>query len=233
MELDRKHDTVTDCARGYDRRGQGLWWTVALVAACSLAAGCGGTTFAATSTPRRSRLPAGYVSFADRADHFSIAVPSSWRRIDPLSPGASQALQNLVRANPSLASLFGSNAADLLAKGIKFLALNVNATDRPTVNVVVEPAVGVRDSDLPQLADTLRSQYASGGATVASTTDVSLGGHNALQFAVTFHFARPAGGSLNKNATQDVVAANDFIYILTLAGTSPDLRTIPSTFNVS
>jgi hypothetical protein len=137
-----------------------------------------------------------------------------------------------VAANPGLRALLGSNAAALIAQGIKFYALNANDAAVPTVNVVGRPAVGIRDSDLPRIAATLKAQYATIGATVSRISTSSVAGHTALQVAVTTRAVGP-GAAIAKDEIQDFVAANDFIYILTLAGTSPEFRTIAATLDVS
>jgi hypothetical protein len=189
--------------------------------------GCDGVPSGAARSAGR------YVTFVDTADHFSIAVPNAWRRIDLSTPGASQTLRDLVAANPGLRALLGSNAAALIAQGIKFYALNANEAAVPTVNVVARPAVGIRDSDLPRIAATLKAQYATIGATVSRISASSVAGHTALQVAVTTRAVGPTGAAIAKDEIQDFVAANDFIYILTLAGTSPEFRTIAATLDVS
>lgn len=234
---------------GHTRKRR-LQWPIALVpiaflVVSSLTAACGSTTPFATAVPStspgvttvapaRRGQPAGYVTFVDTADHFSIAVPNAWRRIDLSTPGASQTLQDLVAANPGLKALLGSNAAALIAQGIKFYALNASdPADVPTVNVVARPAVGIRDSDLPRIGETLKAQYATIGAEVSRVSTSSVAGHMALQVAVTFRAVGPTGAAIAKHEIQDFIAANDFIYILTLAGTSPEFRTIAATLNVS
>jgi hypothetical protein len=217
---------------------------ISILVVSSLTAACGSTTPFATavpstspgvtaSPPARRGLPAGYVTFVDTADHFSIAVPNAWRRIDLSTPGASQTLRDLVAANPGLRALLGSNAAALIAQGIKFYALNANDAAVPTVNVAARPAVGIRDSDPPRIAATLKAQYATIGATVSRISTSSVAGHTALQVAVTTRAVGPTGAAIAKDEIQDFVAANDFIYILTLAGTSPEFRTIAATLDVS
>src|SRR5262249_36087092 len=156
-----------------------------------------------------------YVPFVDRKDRFTIGVPRSWRRIDPSSPGASAALRTVLRDNPNMQSVLGSNAADVISKGTKFMTLNANArVDIPTLNVIVEPAIGARDSDLPEVVDALKNQYAKAGATVESSRIVPLAGHSALELAVLFRFARAIGAPLRRESIQDFVVANDSLYIV-------------------
>jgi hypothetical protein len=227
--------TASDRRRGF-RRGRGAITFALLVA---FASACGSTSFpqaATTPTSTRTqptRLPAGYVRFVDTKDGFSIAVPRSWRRIDPSSPGASAALRGMLQANPNVQAAIGSKAADVITQGTKFMTLNLNGrAGIPTLNVIVEPAVGARDSDLPDVANSIKGQYAKAGATVEGTRFVSLAGHRALEVLVTFHLARPTGEPFVKQSVQDFVVANDSVYIVSRSGTSPDLGTIVSTFNV-
>lgn len=139
-----------------------------------------------------------------------------------------------MRANPKFSSLLGSGPADLAAKGIKFLGVDVSgATDfGANVNVIVEAALGATDADLPQVA-ALKSQYAQIGATMTGTSTVPLAGHQALQVKVQLPLTTPAGAKMTVPETQDLLAANDRIYIVSYAGSSPDFPTIESTFAIT
>lgn len=207
---------------GHTRKRR-LQWPIALVpiaflVVSSLTAACGSTTPFATAVPStspgvttvapaRRGQPAGYVTFVDTADHFSIAVPNAWRRIDLSTPGASQTLRDLVASNPGLKALLGSNAAALIAQGIKFYALNASdPADVPTVNVVARPAVGIRDSDLPRIGETLKAQYATIGAEVSRVSTSSVAGHMALQVAVTFR-SGSTGAAIAKHEIQDFICS--------------------------
>jgi hypothetical protein len=213
---------------------------VAVVAV--LGAACGGSkastspttkaTALPTTTTATTLVPAGYSPFADTTDKFTIAVPAAWRQIDPASAGATQVFADVVKANPKLSSLLGSGPADLVAKGIKFFGVDVSgATDfAPNVNVIVKAALGATDSDLPQAVAALKTQYTQIGATVTSTATVPLAGHQALQVKVQLPLTTPAGAKTTVAETQDLVAANDLIYILTFAGVSADFSTIESSF---
>ena len=139
-----------------------------------------------------------------------------------------------METNPGLKRVLGSNAAALIAQGIKFYAVNPKAgADVPAINVGVRPAVGIRDSDLPHIGNTLRSQFATIGATISSISAASVAGHQALEVAVTFRAIGPTGAVTAKQEIQYFIAANDFIYVLALAGTSPEFPAIAATFDVS
>jgi len=176
----------------------------------------------------------GYAEFADHADGFSIAVPSAWRQVDPSSPGAAAAFQQIEAANPGLQRVFGSGFAGLVAQGIKFLAVDPQAGvgGNPTVNVVVRSAPGATDAGLAQLADGIRSEYGQIGAEVLGTTTVRVAGHRALEVRADFALSGEDGTSATVHETQYFVAASGFVYIVSLAGSSPQFATVVSTFAV-
>jgi hypothetical protein len=176
--------------------------------------------------------PSGYKSFIDRTDHFSIAVPAQWRQVDPSSPGAAAAFQQLAQDNPKWKAAIGSNLATLISRGMKFLATEPNrqAAVQSTVNVVVEPAPGIQDSDVTQLGDQASSELEKAGATVLGTRVITVDGHQALQVSISSNFKDPLGDNVTGPETQYYVGANDFAYIITLSGTGPELSTIVGTF---
>ncbi len=209
-----------------------MWWRVGAVvglAATVVACGGGSKSSTAATTSSTARTPAGFAVFQDKPDHLRLSVPSAWRQVDASSPGAIQAAKDLAASNPALQSLIGSG--DLSSKGIKFLALAPDTGSN--VNVVVKPAVGARDSDLPNLVDALKTQYQQAGATVQTTKQVPLAGHQALEVTLTLPLNDGSGGTTTLHETQDIVAANDLAYIVTLTGNSPDLPAIGSSLNVS
>ena len=177
--------------------------------------------------------PSGYTSFVDHADRFSIAVPAAWRDVDPSSPGAQQAFQDLVQGNPEIAASLGPNIATMVTKGMKFFSIDPAAgpAGRPSVNVIAEPALGINDSDLGDLAQQLPAGFAKAGATMLGSATIPLAGHQALQ--VTLEVPLTVGGQpVVLHETQDYVAANDLVYVITLTGTSPQAVIIASTFRV-
>jgi hypothetical protein len=213
---------------------------VAGLAVCGLAVGCSSSastpdTSQASKAPSSptSAVPAGYVEFVDRESQFSIAVPSSWHQVNPSSPGASQVISSLVAANPRLKSVLGS-AASLAADGMKFLAVDASSIARvPSINVIVQPALGTTDSDLPKLLNEVKSEYAKIGATLTSNSYVQLAGHTALHAAIVLHEKTSTGVTLDVPENQYLLFANDFGYNLTLAARSPRFATILTTFEVS
>ncbi|MGH8918423.1 MAG: hypothetical protein ACRD0H_08810, partial [Actinomycetes bacterium] len=108
-----------------------------------------GKAVAAVST---ASTPPGYTSFVDRTDHFSIAVPATWRSINPSSPGATSSMRDMLQLAPRVQAAVGAGFANAMSKSTKFLSLDskggMGATSE--VSVVVTPAVGARDGDLPQ-----------------------------------------------------------------------------------
>jgi translation elongation factor EF-1beta len=205
-----------------------VWRAVAAASLAITIVACGSSGKKAT-TATTVTVPAGFTAFQDKADHFKLSVPNGWRQVDASSPGAIAAAKDLAAANPALQSLIGSG--DLASKGIKYLAISTDGLSN--VNVVVKAAPGAKDSDLPNLVDTLKTQYQQAGATVESTMSVPLAGHQALQVKLTLPLNDGSGGTTTLHETQDIVAANDFAYIVTLTGTSPELATIGSSLDVS
>jgi len=205
----------------------------------ALTSACGGegtssspapvTTVPATTTSTLAALvPAGFTGFTQATDRFTVSVPSDWRQIDPSSPGAAQATQDMVKRYPALAPVLGSGGP---AQNIKFLA--VDSTGKSVANVAVMVAVGARDSDLPKQVDDLKAEYRKLGATVTSTRSVPLSGHTALQVNLEMRLAGAGGASPTVRQVQYIIAANDLLYILTLSGDSPQLSTVATTLRVS
>jgi hypothetical protein len=181
------------------------------------------------STPFVPGVPSGYTAFVDRADRFSIGVPRAWRQIDLASPGASQRLDQIVHADPGMARVLGNGSA--ISNKVRFLALDPNFTGfSPNVNVAVEPAVGIRDADLPQVLVGVQATYARAGLTVERVAYVPLAGHQALELTVT----HPPIAQISPAETsrQYFVAANDLMYVVTVSGASPDLAAVADSFNV-
>jgi hypothetical protein len=176
--------------------------------------------------------PSGYSEFADQADSFRIAVPASWHQVNLTSPGAVAAMQEIEANNPDLAAL--GSGSSLVAEGMKFFAINpaLDASLAASVNVDVRPALGVTDGDLSQLAAELPGEYQRLGATLLGTTTISMAGHQALQATIELPINDLSGNQVTADEVQDFVAANSFVYVVTLTGTNPDLASIAATFSV-
>jgi hypothetical protein len=189
----------------------------------------------ATTTTTTTSLPAGYSAFSDSADQFSIAVPTSWNQVNPASPGAAQALQTVVAANPSLKAAYGNGPASFVASNTKFLAFDVSRTANftPNINIIARTAPGIANSDLPSLLPGLRTEYQKVGGTITASSQVPVAGLPAFQVNVHIPTTLPSGGKYTVVETQDYVVANGFFYVLTFAGTAPEFSTILSTFSVT
>jgi hypothetical protein len=172
--------------------------------------------------------PAGYKAFTEKTDRFSLAVPGSWESVDPSSPGAAEAYQQMEANNPAFQGVGGGDVTNLASRGMKFLAVD----GQSSVNVVVKPVLGAGSSSLSQLQSQLPGLYQTLGATLLSNQTLQLNGREALQATVEQPFNEPNGSYVVIDETQDFFAANDLVYSVTLAGTSPDLATIASTFNI-
>jgi hypothetical protein len=182
-----------------------------------------------------SGAPAGYQTFSDQADHFSIAVPSEWRSVDPTSPGAAAAFEQIQAANPNFKRGFNGNLSSLLANDVKFLAVAPpsQAAEAANLNVIVKPAPGFVDADLGQIRNALPGEYTKIGATLLGITTITLDGHQALKTTAHLPVNTDLGNTLLASQSQYVLGANDFIYIITMTGTSPDLSTIAATFQTN
>jgi hypothetical protein len=172
--------------------------------------------------------PAGYKAFTEKTDRFSLAVPDSWESVDPSSPGAAEAFQQLEANNPAFQSVVGGDVTNLASRGMKFLAVG----DQSSVNVVVKPLFGASGSSLTQLQSQLPSLYQSLGATLVSNEILQLNGREALEATVEQPFNEPNGSNVVVDETQEFFAGNDLLYSVTLAGSSSDLAAIGSTFNI-
>jgi len=179
------------------------------------------------TTTLATAVPAGFTGFTDAADRFTIAVPATWRQVDPASPGAEQAIQEVVKRYPDFASVLGSG--DLAAQGMRFIAVTGGGAG---ANVVVRPAVGGRDSDLPRIGERLKVQYESLGLTVVDLGSEQLSGRAALRLNVDAHLGGATGAAPTVHEVQHLIVANDLIYILTLSGDDPQLPNVAATLRV-
>jgi hypothetical protein len=184
----------------------------------------------AVAAPTAVGTPKEYRSFVDRPDHFSISVPVSWLAVNPDGPEASAMLKLLEHDYPKFAGSLGP-AATLAKEGVKFIAVDASAGQDAgsNVNVLVEPAPGFTDSDLPELASAARSEYESAGVKVLKILTVNFDGAEALK-AYMQYTLKYSGTSLTVSETQYIVWTDNSAYVMTLTGPSPDLVTVASTF---
>ncbi|MGH8918424.1 MAG: hypothetical protein ACRD0H_08815 [Actinomycetes bacterium] len=61
-----------------------------------------------------------------------------------------------------------------------------------------------------------------------SSVGIPLAGHQSLQDTVRV----PTASGATMLETEDIVLANDFVYFITFAGSSPEFSTVASTFTV-
>jgi hypothetical protein len=191
------------------------------------------TTGKAVPGTSSAGTPSGYQSFVDQTDHFSIAVPTQWRALDPSSPGAAAMFQQLEQDNPKLKAVLGSNLATQESRGMKFLSVDVNsqAAESPNVNVIVTPAPGLQDSDVTEAADQLVAVLAKAGGTELVSRIVAFDGHQVVQVSGNVTLNNPSGNNVTYPLTQYDLGANDFLYVITLSGSSPEFSTIATTFH--
>jgi hypothetical protein len=178
--------------------------------------------------------PAGFTAFHSKADQFTIDLPNSWKAVDPSSPGAQAAINELAQSNPNLRSTFGQSALQLAEQGMALVALNpVVGSDgfAANVNVVAKPDLTFSSGDLSQIAAALPTELAKLGGTVTGTSYLTLGGHEALRSTDTLPITTLAGTHLKVSQSQYFVGANGFVYAITISGTDPNLAAIANSFS--
>lgn len=188
----------------------------------------------AVSAPNSPSTPSGYSTFTSKADKFSIAVPSTWKKVDPSSPGAQAAINEIERLNPGLGSALGTSAVNLAERGMLLLAVDPAAAPdgfTSSMNVVAKPDLVYSASSLTQLEAQLPGEYAKVGATITGSTIVTFDHRKALRATSSWLVNTPSGRQANIQQTQYFLGANGLLFVLTLSGTNPALPTIASTFS--
>ena len=178
--------------------------------------------------------PAGFTAFHSSADQYTIDIPETWKSVDPASPGAQAAMNEIEQSNPDLRSVMKTSAAQLAVQGITLLAINpVSGPDgfASNVNVTARPDLTFSGSDLQQIAASLPGEYAKLGATFTGSSDVTLNGREALRATDTLPLNTPLGARVDVPQTQYYEGANGFVYVVTLSGNDSNLAAIASTFS--
>jgi hypothetical protein len=193
-------------------------------------------TPSATAVPTANSpgTPRGYSSFGSSTDQFHIAVPSAWKQVDPTSPGARAAFDQVLQLNPGMRSLFPGGLQQLAQDGIVLLAINPDpGADgyASSVNVIAKPDLTFSDSDLNTIAAELPAEESRAGATNTGTSIVTFDGHRALRATDALPLKLLSGGQATVDQSQYYVSANGFLYIITLSGNDPALATIANTFS--
>jgi hypothetical protein len=180
--------------------------------------------------------PPGFTAFHSTADQFTIDIPNTWKAVDPTSPGAQAAMNEIEQSNPDLQSSFATNAIQLAEQGIVLMAVNTVMNPdgfASNINVEAKPDLTYSASDLSQLAASLPAEYAKLGGTITGTSYLTFDGHQALRLSATLSINTPLGTHVNVNETQYFVGANGFLYALTLSGSDPNLAAIASSFSTN
>jgi hypothetical protein len=188
---------------------------------------------AATPAPRTAGTPAGYTNYSSAVDGFHIAIPDTWKAVDPQNAGAQAAMNEVERDNPKLNTGQMKSAIQLAQAGTVVWAVNPTPGTggfNSNVAVLAKPDVTFSDSDLSVLEASLPAQYAKIGITITNTNITTLDGLSALQVETVFHINTPLGTPISVDETQYFLGANGFLFVINLAGDSPDLSTIASTF---
>jgi hypothetical protein len=182
--------------------------------------------------PKR-KLPLGYKEMADQADRFRIAIPQNWNAVNPTSPGAQAAFDQIFKSNPGLGI---SGTADMERLGMRLLVvgpINRNTLRAPTVNIIVRPAPGMSVTDIPSMIDGQRSQAEAAGITFKSSRKTKVGGEPAYAVDISLRLNTPVGKTAQLDETQYYVAGNGFVYIITIVGNPTDYTTILGTFDLT
>lgn len=189
---------------------------------------------AVVPVPGSPSTPAGFKVFRSTGDQFRIDLPESWKAVDPNSPGAQTAMNEMEQSNPAIRSVFASSAAQLVEKGIVLLAINpvADPDGHPSsVNVIALPDLTFSGSELSQIATNFPNAYAKMGGTITGTSYVTLSGHEALRFTGILPVNTPLGTRINVPETQYYEGANGFLYLVTLSGSDPNIPAIASSFS--
>ena len=159
-------------------------------------------------------------------------MPASWYQVDPSSAKAAEDIQRLVTANPGLKPIFGSGAVDLASTGIVFIAVETGAgAEPPAIDIAVKPAVGATASDLPLFESAVAAVYKQIGGVVSGTDSTTMDGQTVLQIKAELGLPGIRSGR-RVSETQDLLAANDSLYVITFVGDKTDETTIESTFKL-
>jgi hypothetical protein len=199
---------------------------LALAAAAVLLAGSFRHKYSQGTATAGGAAPAGYTTFSDTADGFSIALPSQWRDINPTSAGTSQALAQFANDNPAFKAILNSG----VRSDLRLFA--GSADGRSGLDILSHPAPGVRDADVTSQLSQAESAYQALGIKVTGTGKETVAGHQAGVIQGTFTFNGPLG-SQSASETQYIVDANDNLYVITILGTSSDFPTILGTFTLN
>jgi hypothetical protein len=180
--------------------------------------------------------PAGFTVYRSTPDQFTVDIPKTWKAVDPTSPGAQAAMNEIVQSNPNLRSSIGTSAIQLSEKGMALLAINpVAGPDgiAANINVLARPDLTFSAGDLSKLAAALPGEYAKLDATSTGISYVTIDGHQAVRATDTLPLNTPAGTRVNVHQTQYFIGANGFLYALTLSGDDPNMTAIASSFSAA
>lgn len=74
--------------------------------------------------PKAESLQAGWTRFDKKADHFSLALPPTWRQIDMDPAKLDESLAKLSEVNPAMGAALTPQIQSLVASGVKFFGLD-------------------------------------------------------------------------------------------------------------
>jgi len=194
----------------------------------TVTSGTGADLSASTTGPPA----AGFTTFRDTTNNFSIGTPVTWQQMSLADSHAQAAIDKLVAENPHLAASLGS-VSSLATSGIKFLA--VDPTGGATVNVIVQSSPGapadVTDSDLEDGVPDLSKGLETTGATITSHQIVTVNGRKAIKILYVLPLTN-GGVDLKVHGAAYVFVTKDTLHIVTIAGTDDVVEQVISTFTI-
>lgn len=169
---------------------------VALVLA-AFVAGCGATrwpdsyTAGSSTPPERSVGPNGYDRVKVPDADLSLDVPHAWSSFDLTKQRVQDIVDFLKRDNPELAKQLAGSGQSVIAKTVRFFAIDAHPTSGPASNVSVSLIAGNRL--VPGTFESLRMGIERTGATIRDSRQVELSGRLGYRLAYELPFKRAAG----------------------------------------
>jgi hypothetical protein len=182
-----------------------------------LLAACSSAPPQATPVAHSSGGPAGFTEFRDSGRGYSVAIPASWIQINVQSANAAAGFNQILKAEPQFAKVFGHSLAALAKQNMSLLAVGPTGA---SVNMIVQPGSGTLTAAQLGTAYSaeLRPAYSRSGIKVLSHQIAKLDGFPDLRVAITV-----AVGKAVRHETQFIAGVHGKVYSLTIAQATPTL----------
>jgi hypothetical protein len=191
--------------------------------------GSSGPAPVAVEVPRLASTPLGYILYADSHDKFQVAIPAQWSVVDLRAPEVIAAFEHAtLSGQPGGSSIDASTQATRMQRVELYAEGPLDKDGNPAI-IEVDVIGGGATSDSFSAGLPLAEAYKSGHLTVGSLGFMQLGGKMSTTFTVQVPVSGSGGTVLE---TKYVIAANDRIYIITTAGTDPDVTTSLTTLSI-